>query len=187
LAANTEHEVLVQRIDQRRLARGIERLVEDQAAWASRRTASGPAGSVTRPRRMASSGVGYRRRVLVGSPGIWDEMWTSHVNVVADLGGGFHMFYFGSTPRDDRDGIEMQRGAIGHAVNEDGVRWERNPRNPILAPRPGQADAWTVGGPSAIVQEGRIRLWFFGTRLGADIRDPARGSRVQPMIRRRPC
>ena len=98
----------------------------------------------------------------LGAKGSWDEMWTSQVNVVADPGGGYHMFYFGSTPRDYRDGIEMQRGSIGHAFSEDGVRWERSPRNPILAPRPGQADAWTVGGPSAIVEEGRIRLWFFG-------------------------
>jgi hypothetical protein len=98
----------------------------------------------------------------LGSPGRWDEMWTSHVNVVADPGGGYHMFYFGSAPADYRDGVEMQRGAIGHAFSDDGVRWERNPRNPILSPRPGQADAWTIGGPSAIIEEGRIRLWFFG-------------------------
>lgn len=102
----------------------------------------------------------------LGAPGSWDEMWTSHVNVVADPGGGYHMFYFGSAPRDYRDGIEMQRGSIGHAFSEDGIRWERNPRNPILVPRPGQPDAWTVGGPSAIVEEGRIRLWFFGNPTG---------------------
>jgi hypothetical protein len=98
----------------------------------------------------------------LGAPGSWDEMWTSHVNVVADPGGGYHMFYFGSAPRDYREGAEMQRGAIGHAFSADGIRWERDPRNPILVPRPGKADAWTVGGPSAIVEEGRIRLWFFG-------------------------
>jgi len=98
----------------------------------------------------------------LGASGSWDEMWTSHVNVVADPGGGYHMFYFGSAPRDYREGAEMQRGAIGHAFSEDGIRWERNPGNPILSPRAGQPDAWTLGGPSAIVEEGRIRLWFFG-------------------------
>jgi hypothetical protein len=98
----------------------------------------------------------------LGTPGAWDEMWTSHVNVVADPGGGYHMFYFGSALRDYVEGAEMQRGAIGHAFSEDGIRWERNPRNPILVPRSGQADAWTLGGPSAIVEDGRIRLWFFG-------------------------
>src|SRR4029453_15584709 len=70
--------------------------------------------------------------------------------------------YFGSAPGDYREGAEMQRGSIGHAFSEDGIRWERDPKNPILSPRPGQSDAWTVGGPSAIVEEGRIRLWFFG-------------------------
>ena len=98
----------------------------------------------------------------LGAPGAWDEMWTSHVNVVADPDGGYHMFYFGSAVRDYRDGAEMQRGSIGHAFSADGINWQRNPANPILAPRPGQADAWTVGGPSAIVEPGRFRLWFFG-------------------------
>lgn len=100
----------------------------------------------------------------LGPSGAWDEIWASHVNVVADAAQGYHMFYFGSALRDYRDGIEMQRGAIGHAWSADGIRWERNPANPILAPREGQPDSWTLGGPTALVEPGRIRLWYFGGR-----------------------
>ncbi len=121
-------------------------------------------------------GINWTRRpqpvFTLGARGRWDEMWTSHVNVVADPGGGYHMFYFGSAPSDYRDGIEMQRGAIGHAYSSDGIVWERNPGNPILSPRAGEADAWTLGGPSAVVENGRIRVWYFGNRtsgLASDI------------------
>lgn len=121
-------------------------------------------------------GITWTRRpspvMALGPPGSWDEMWTSHVNVVADPGGGYHMFYFGSRPSEYRDGAEMQRGAIGHAFSSDGITWERNPQNPILSPRPGELDAWTLGGPTAVVEPGRIRLWYFGNRtsgLASDI------------------
>ena len=121
-------------------------------------------------------GITWTRRprpvLALGPRGSWDEMWTSHVNVVADPGGGYHMFYFGSAPAQYREGIEMQRGSIGHAFSEDGIVWQRNPANPILTPRAGAADAWTLGGPSAIVEDGRIRLWYFGNRtsgLASDI------------------
>lgn len=116
-------------------------------------------------------GITWTRRARpvfsLGATGAWDEMWTSHVNVVADPGGGYHMFYFGSAPADYREGAELQRGAIGHAFSPDGITWTRNPNNPILAPRPGQADAWMAGGPTAIIEAGRIRLWYFGTRSSA--------------------
>jgi predicted GH43/DUF377 family glycosyl hydrolase len=104
---------------------------------------------------------------LPAGEGAWDQVWTSHVNVVADPVEGFHMFYFGTALAEYRDGAEMQRGAIGHAWSPDGIRWERNPANPILRPRPGQADAWTVGGPTALIENGRIRLWYFGGRTSA--------------------
>ena len=96
----------------------------------------------------------------------WDSMWTSHVEVVADPKAGFHMFYFGSALKDYREGVAIQRGSIGHAFSLDGITWERDPANPILAPRPGQADAWSVGGPSAIIENGKLRLWYYGTATG---------------------
>lgn len=126
---------------------------------------------------MATSpdGIAWTRRpqpiFALGPPGSWDEMWTSHVNVVADPGGGYHMFYFGSAPGDYKEGAELQRGSIGHAYSVDGISWQRNPANPILKPRPGQADEWQVGGPSAVVEDGRIRLFHFGSRTSGLVSD----------------
>lgn len=115
----------------------------------------------------SADGVTWQRNPApvfsLGTPGAWDEMWTSHVNVVADPKAGFHMFYFGSKPSDYRDGVEIQRGAIGHAYSPDGLRWTRNPANPILSPRPGGPDEWSVGGPSALIENGRLRLWYFAS------------------------
>ncbi len=76
-----------------------------------------------------------------GPAGAWDEMWASHVHVVADPQAGYHMFYFGTSASEYREGVPMQRGAIGHAYSPDGIKWERNPANPILRPRPGKIDA----------------------------------------------
>ncbi len=102
----------------------------------------------------------------LGPPGAWDEMWTSHVNVVPDPKAGFHMFYFGSATADYREGIEIQRGAIGHAYSPDGLNWVRNPANPILKPRAGGPDAWSAGGPTALIEDGKVRLWYFASPTG---------------------
>ena len=76
------------------------------------------------------------------------------------------MFYFGSAPGDYRDGIEIQRGSIGHAYSADGLVWSRNPANPILAPRADGPDAWSVGGPTALIEGNRLRLWYFASPTG---------------------
>ena len=75
----------------------------------------------------------------LGAPGSWDEMWTSHVNVVADPGGGYHMFYFGSAPgatRRCRDAARRHRACL-----------QRRRRS--LGTQPAQPDpcatAWPVG------------------------------------------
>lgn len=99
----------------------------------------------------------------LGAKDAWDELWTSHVNVVADPVAGYHMFYFGSAAKDYKEGIEMQRGSIGHAFSLDGVHWQRDPSNPLITPRPSQVDAWSVGGPTAIIEEGTLKLWYFAS------------------------
>ena len=98
----------------------------------------------------------------LGRGAAWDSMWTSHVEVVADPKAGFHMFYFGSALKDFTEGAEIQRGSIGHAYSADGLKWQRDPGNPILSPVAGQPDAWSAGGPSVLAEDGRLRMWYFG-------------------------
>lgn len=111
----------------------------------------------------SKDGINWNRRpesVLdVGTEGAWDDVLVSHVNVVRSSE-GYHMFYFGVEGWDDEGA--MQRGAIGHAYSQDGTSWQKNPDNPIVKPRAGHWDAWTIGGPSAIIKDGEILLWYFG-------------------------
>lgn len=115
----------------------------------------------------------------LGQPGSWDAMWTSHVEVIADPRAGFHMFYFGSALGDYRNGVEIQRGALGHAYSPDGLHWERDPANPILRPRSGKIDAWSLGGPTALAEDGKIRLWYFA--------NPTSGIESNIVLAEAPC
>lgn len=94
-----------------------------------------------------------------GKERAWDDVLVSHVNVVKSRD-GYHMFYFGVAEWSDE--VALQRGAIGYAYSVDGINWQKNPNNPILKPREGQWDAWTVGGPSGVIWDGEIWLWYFG-------------------------
>ncbi len=58
-----------------------------------------------------------------GESGDWDGVAVSYPAVFHD-GDRFHMLYAGS------DGVSW---GLGHATSFDGVRWERDPANPVLA------------------------------------------------------
>lgn len=113
----------------------------------------------------SQDGINWARReepVLdVGLKGTWDNVLVSHGDVIKTKQ-GYHMFYFGV--KDWCDDCSMQRGSIGHAFSKDGLSWEKNPNNPILSPKEGNWDAWSVGGPSAIVKNNKLWLWYFGNR-----------------------
>jgi predicted GH43/DUF377 family glycosyl hydrolase len=97
-----------------------------------------------------------------GPAGAWDELWVSHVNVVADPAGGYHMFYHGTAASEYVEGAVMQRGCVGHAYSLDGIRWLRNPDNPIIRPRVGKFDAWAITSPTAIFVKGKLRVYYSG-------------------------
>lgn len=104
--------------------------------------------------------------LLPGAAGSFDDALVSHVDVVADPGGGYHMFYFGSSQADAAactaaGGCAMTPGAIGHAFSSDGIAWTRDAA-PVLVPRAGDLDAWTLGGPSALIEDGEMRVYYFG-------------------------
>lgn len=99
-----------------------------------------------------------------GAVGAWDEILVSHTNVVADPGGGYHMFYQGiSRAQQDMCSEEgscpfYTPGSIGHAFSADGTTWTRDAA-PLLVPQ--GADGFFVGGPSAIIRDGQLELFYF--------------------------
>lgn len=100
----------------------------------------------------------------------WDEIWVTHSNVIADPCRGYHLYYHGSSAADEAVCQESPMGcpsytpgSIGHAYSEDGIHWERDPAAaPVLAPQEGSWDGFFVGGPSALVVDGELRLYYFG-------------------------
>jgi hypothetical protein len=99
-----------------------------------------------------------------GGAGAWDEILVSHTNVVADPAGGYHLFYHGISRAqqalcEDPVGCPFYTpGSIGHAFSADGMSWTRDPA-PVLVPE--GAEGFFVGGPSAVIRDGKLELFYF--------------------------
>ena len=101
-----------------------------------------------------------------GRAGSFDDALVSHVNVVADPAGGYHMFYFGSSVADaagctDASPCAFTPGAIGHAFSSDGIHWTRD-AEPVLRATAATFAAWSLGGPAALIADGQLTIYFFG-------------------------
>ncbi len=99
-----------------------------------------------------------------GPAGAWDEVLVSQTNVVPDPAGGYHLFYQGVSRAqqamcDASPCTFYTPGSIGHAFSADGDTWVRDPA-PLLEPT--GADGFFVGGPSAVIRDGRLELFYFG-------------------------
>lgn len=88
----------------------------------------------------------------------------SHTDVIRDPSGkGYHLFYAGI----GNDNVLR----IGHAFSEDGIHWERNPNNPVVAGTAGAWDSKMAAGPSALFVNGALRLYYMGS-TAADFTAP---------------
>ena len=99
--------------------------------------------------------------------GIEDGCFQPYLSVHRDETTGRFRIWYGHRTEDNNG----SRSRLGYLESADGIRWERNPANPILRPREGQADAWTLGGPSALIENGR-------NRMGETISFPLPGGKV---------
>lgn len=120
----------------------------------------------------SNDGITWERRLEPvyepGPEGAWDANTVSHCNVVRDPQHGYHLFYHGISADGDKKtaavgGSCFTPGQIGHAYSEDGIQWQRNPANPILGLRPDSWESWFLGGPAALIRDGKFMLWYFGT------------------------
>lgn len=79
--------------------------------------------------------------------------------------GVFHMYYESWGVRSDAewDAEEYESLQIGHATSEDGIRWTKDPGNPVL-PHGGEADFDRTGvwDPYVIFEDGIFKMWYGG-------------------------
>ncbi|MHC4337939.1 MAG: glycoside hydrolase family protein [Planctomycetota bacterium] len=94
-----------------------------------------------------------------GSPGQWDSWGVMSMSVVK-VGDVFHLYYEGGM-----SGVgDLQ---IGHVTSTDGLRWVKDPCNPVL--RPGEEGQWDDGAvwdPYVIYEDGLFKMWYGGERKG---------------------
>ncbi|EYF08887.1 Laminin G, sub domain 2 [Chondromyces apiculatus DSM 436] len=102
-----------------------------------------------------------------GPVGAWDEVLVSHTHVIADPGGGYHLFYQGLSAAQNAQCKQegscpfYTPGSIGHAFSDDGLTWIRDPE-PLLVPDEAAGEGFFVGGPSALVRGDKLELFYFG-------------------------
>lgn len=98
--------------------------------------------------------------------GTFDPVSTSHTNVLKDPQFGYHLFYAGGGAID----------SIGHAFSTDGLNWQRDSGNPIIAGQTsvdepqdilikGDFDQ-AVGGPASLLEDGDIYLYYMRSEPG---------------------
>ena len=116
----------------------------------------------------SSDGIQWSKRaepIFRGQLGTFEALGVAHTNVVKDPRGGYHLFYVGiGTDENLR---------MGHAFSNDGLVWDRNPKNPIIEGVMGSFDAGLAGGPSAVFVGDTIYLFYMGTPK-PDFSEPTR-------------
>lgn len=99
-----------------------------------------------------------------GADKTWNDALASHPHVVYDVQSGYHLFYYGVKLSEYCDDCTVQRGRIGHAYSTDGKQWQLDSKNPILFPRQNKWDEWNIAGPTAVVRNNELLLWYFGNK-----------------------
>jgi hypothetical protein len=96
-----------------------------------------------------------------GSKDEWDG-WAVGSMSALKVEDTYHMYY---------EGWGKGTIQIGHAISPDGVRWRKDPANPVL---PHGANGWDSGGtwdPFVLYEDGVFKMWY-----GATPKDAARGN-----------
>ncbi len=97
----------------------------------------------------------------LGPKGTWDE--GSHAGpCVLKLPDGFHMWYLGSGPMDNK--IAWR---IGHATSPDGLTWTKSSKEPVLdVGKPGAWDQGTFMSFDIIFRDGKLLFWYAAAPTG---------------------
>ncbi|MDP7018933.1 MAG: SUMF1/EgtB/PvdO family nonheme iron enzyme, partial [Pirellulaceae bacterium] len=113
----------------------------------------------------SGDGITWKRQpkpvLPLGAKGTWDE--ASHAGpCVLKLPDGFHMWYLGSGPMNDK--IAWR---IGHATSPDGVNWTKSAKEPVLdVGKPGAWDQGTFMSFDIIYRDGKFLFWYAAAPTG---------------------
>ena len=111
--------------------------------------------------RYAQSADGCDWQVAADPVLTLDQSWEHDRLVyptVVTIGGQYWMWY-GSY---SQHGSEEMKTAIGCAYSEDGLRWQKNPDNPVFAPDPSRAweSHYTTSQSILRLDDGSLRIWY---------------------------
>jgi predicted GH43/DUF377 family glycosyl hydrolase len=100
----------------------------------------------------------YQQPVLKhGDVDEFDEMTSGEPNVLY-AAGRYHMFYTGADA--------ASRNKIGYAYSEDGIKWTKHDKNPILEAGPSYWDYQSVAAPTVIYRDSIFHMWYSGWSAG---------------------
>ena len=92
--------------------------------------------------------------MLPGASGEWDHDFIAPGSVIY-YDGAYHMWYAGG------DFVGTVR--IGHATSPDGIKWTKNPNNPVMDPGPeGAWDENTLFGCKVLLVDTIFHMWYTG-------------------------
>lgn len=121
----------------------------------------------------------------VGTKESFESRWVVEPTVIKR--GDIYEMWYGASPTKEFDGsiegLKTMKGYIGHATSEDGIRWTRDPNNPILGPGESGSGSWEEDGaimPAAILDDGKVKIWYVGIgRQGTWYPELTRGFQYQ--------
>ena len=108
-----------------------------------------------------------------GPPGAWDEAFVYMPDVHFD-GTTYQMWYNGFSPTAAR---------IGRATSSDGVRWTKDPANPVLdVGSPGTWESKEVGHPRVLFDGNKLKMWYIGVDQQINVRIGYASSEVSTTV-----
>jgi predicted GH43/DUF377 family glycosyl hydrolase len=111
--------------------------------------------------------------VLSPSPDGWDALRVETPSVV-QVGAVYHLYYSGFDETGAKEGIS----AIGHATSTDGIRWTKDPRNPVVRAQSRDRHAWGfhgVGEPGVVYDPRSETFYLYYTSMRFSPADPTLG------------
>jgi N-acetylglucosaminyldiphosphoundecaprenol N-acetyl-beta-D-mannosaminyltransferase len=106
-------------------------------------------------------------------PAAWDSLRIETPSVVK-VQGTYHLYYSGTDERGAKEGVF----AIGHATSPDGVRWTKDPANPIVTRQTHDRFQWGytgVGEPGVVYDARTQTFYLYYVSLAFSRADPTIG------------